>query len=67
MSTLNAQVREAQRELALRHAVYPRLVLAKRMTQRQADVQLTLMGDIVATLQGLLLAEQISLFPTEAP
>lgn len=67
MSTIDEQVREARRELKLRLAAYPRFVLDGRMTQQQADKQISLQQDIVATLQGLALAEQPSLFAADAP
>lgn len=41
----------ARRELAMRESVYPRWVGARKMTQDKADLELKLMGGIVAHLE----------------
>jgi hypothetical protein len=50
---IERQVVCAQREVAQRQRVYPRLVASGRMTQAQADEEITIMQAIVETLRGL--------------
>jgi hypothetical protein len=57
MMTLADQLKEAQREVAVRKRVYPSLVERGRMTQGQADYHLAAMEAIVQTL-GRLEAER---------
>ena len=47
MIPLNDQIKEAQREVALRKQTYPRLVTIQQMTQEQADWHLAVMEEIV--------------------
>jgi hypothetical protein len=51
--TLADQLKEAQRELALRRRAYPGFVERGRMTQGQADYHLAAMEAIVQTLARL--------------
>ena len=55
--SLHAQLACAQRELAVRHAVYPARVARGEMTRPQARRELAAMHAIVVTL-GLLCAEE---------
>jgi hypothetical protein len=48
--TLADQIACVERELRLRHAVYPRLVAQKRMKQSSADREIALMEVVLATL-----------------
>lgn len=61
------QLRCAKREVRLRKRVYPRLVAEGKMTPRQARVELAAMHAIVQTLEQLLAAQQLDLFPDFAP
>jgi hypothetical protein len=54
--SLDAQLRCAQRELAVRRAVYPGLVARYRMTHEQAAHELAAMRAIVQTLTRLVAA-----------
>lgn len=58
MVTLNQQINEVQREIALRKHVYPKRVLAKFMSQVQADYHLSAMEAVLQTLEGLAMADQ---------
>ena len=53
--TLEAQIREAKRELAMRERLYPKWVASEtsRMTQTRADEQIIAMRNIVRTLENL--------------
>ena len=53
--TLEAQIREAKRELAMRERLYPKWVASEtsRMTQARADEQIIAMRNIVRTLENL--------------
>lgn len=53
MITLRDQLKEAQRELALRKRAYPGFVQRGRLTQGQADYHLAVMAAIVQTLERL--------------
>lgn len=48
---LAAQVKEVQREIALRRRVYPRLVEGGRMTQAAANRQIAVMEAVLFTLE----------------
>ena len=54
--SLEAQLRCAQRELAVRRAVYPGLVARHRLTEEQARHELAAMRAIVQTLTRLVVA-----------
>ena len=41
--TLDDMIHEIERELALRHRVYPRWVAGKNLQQRQADRQIAIL------------------------
>jgi hypothetical protein len=58
MIPLNDQIKEAQREVALRKQTYPRLVTIQQMTQEQADWHLAVMEEIVQTLMRLEKAQE---------
>ena len=63
MITLDEQIAEAQRELALRRNLYPQWVKAGRLSAEDAYHQLAAMAAIVSTLQRLDLQQrQLSLF-----
>ena len=63
MITLDEQIAEAQRELALRRSCYPQWVKAGRLTAEDAYHQLAAMAAIVSTLQRLEVEQrQLSLF-----
>ena len=65
MITLEDQLNEARREVALRKKTYPGWVERGRMTQGQADYHLAVMEEIVRTFTRLEEAErQPSLFGT---
>ena len=63
MISLEDQLKEARRELALRRTAYPKFIARGTMTQGQADYHLTVQAAIVETLQRLAEGEaQPSLF-----
>ena len=63
MITLEDQIKEARRELALRKRVYPKWVRRGDMTEGQATYYITVMETIVATLTRLDVEQrQMSLF-----
>ncbi len=47
------QIKEAERELAMRKSAYPKWVEAKKMTQEDADRHINAMAYIVSTLKFL--------------
>jgi hypothetical protein len=49
--TLDAQVKEIEREIALRRRVYPRWTEAKKLSQATADRQIAVMEAVAATLR----------------
>ena len=49
----------AERELAQRKRVYPRLVAAGKMTQAKADYELRMMGEIVDHFAGVAAKERL--------
>jgi hypothetical protein len=51
--TLDQQIAEVERELALRSRVYPGLVAKKKMRQSEADEHTRRMQDVLATLRSL--------------
>jgi hypothetical protein len=55
-SSIHAQIAEVEREIALRRRVYPGLVMRKKMRQVEADLHISRMEDVLATLK--MLAEQ---------
>jgi hypothetical protein len=57
------QLQAAQRELAYRHRVYPRLIEAGRISAATAREEIAAMAAIVETLRSL--APQRSLFEAE--
>jgi hypothetical protein len=65
---LGPQLKEAQREVALRRVTYPKLIARRAMTEGQADYHLQVMQAIVTTLEGLAEAEtQLPLFGIPTP
>jgi hypothetical protein len=63
MVTLEEQIAEARRELALRRQGYPAWVKAGKLTHAEAYHQLAAMAAIVQTLQRLEVEQrQLSLF-----
>lgn len=57
--TLPEQIEAAERELKLRHRVYPRRVANRQMTQALADTQIAAMEAIIATLKGVNAGERL--------
>ena len=51
--SLDMQIKEVQRELALRRSVYPKLLATKRLTEGQADSAMQALTAVLATLQQL--------------
>jgi hypothetical protein len=49
--TLDEQIAEVQRELAVRKRVYPNFVSSKRLTQDRADLQMERLQAALETLQ----------------
>lgn len=49
--TLDAQVKEIEREIALRRRVYPRWTEAGKLSQAAADRQIAVMEAVAATLR----------------
>ena len=49
--SIGAQIEEVQREIGLRHGVYPRLVSGGKMRQSVADMHLERMEAVLKTLQ----------------
>jgi hypothetical protein len=67
MVTLEEQIAEAQRELALRRRCYPAWVKAGKLTHDEASHQLAAMAAIVRTLMRRDAEQrQLSLFTTQA-
>jgi hypothetical protein len=52
-SSLNEQIAEVERELALRSRVYPGLVAKNKMRQSEADEHTRRMQAVLATLRSL--------------
>lgn len=50
--SIEAQIECVERELAMRNRVYPRLVDAGKMSQRQADKEIEAMQAVVETLKA---------------
>ena len=68
MITLEEQIAEAERELALRRRLYPGWVEVGRLTPVQARHQLRAMWAIVTTLRRLEVEQrQLSLWGTPEP
>ncbi|MGH3026087.1 MAG: hypothetical protein ACRDLR_06550 [Gaiellaceae bacterium] len=51
--TLGMMIDVVEREIRQRHSVYPRLVVAGKMSQKNADLQIAGMNAVLATLQRL--------------
>jgi hypothetical protein len=51
--TLDAQIAEVHRELALRTQIYPSLVVRRKMRKSEADFFLDRMRAVLATLERL--------------
>jgi hypothetical protein len=51
--SLQQQIEEVQRELALRERVYPGLVRKRQMRQPEADYHMARMRAVLETLRGL--------------
>jgi len=62
--SIKQQIMEAKREVALRERVYPKWIGTGRVTQGQADRQLTAMKAILATLEALERDQQTRIQPT---
>ena len=60
MITLRKQLDCAQRELALRHSVYPVWTEKRRITSTQAEHELAAMAAIIGTLEKLVMLEEVS-------
>jgi hypothetical protein len=60
--TLDQQIACVKRELKLRRSVYPALVGNKRMSQLDADIQISHMEAVLKTLERLHGEEQGALF-----
>lgn len=68
MITLADQIKEAQRELAVRKSVYPTLLQRGRMTEEQVEYHLAVMQAIIETLTRLEVAQrQVPLFQDNNP
>ena len=52
-ATLDDQIAEVRRELALRERVYPNFVAKKRLTQEKADRHMAAMRAVLQTLEGM--------------
>ena len=61
MITLRKQLDCAQRELALRHSVYPVWTEKRRITSTQAEHELAAMAAIIGTLEKLVMLEEVSI------
>lgn len=59
--SLQEQIRGVEREVRYRERVYPRLIDAGKLTQRNADYQVALMKDVLETLTTIG-AEQADMF-----
>lgn len=59
MPDLAEQITCVRRELNLRRRVYPRWVAQKRMTQKDADDEITRMEAVLATLEALRDADRL--------
>jgi hypothetical protein len=67
MITLEEQIAEAQRELALRRSAYPKFIKAGKLDAGAAKYQLLCQQEIVRTLMRLDAEQrQLSLFTTPA-
>jgi len=63
MITLQEQIAEAQRELALQHSAYPKWIKAGKLDAGQAKYQILVQQEIVRTLMRLDAEQrQLSLF-----
>jgi hypothetical protein len=51
--TIEEQIAEVERELALRRQVYPRRVDEKKMSQNASDLHMRRMEAVLATLRDL--------------
>jgi hypothetical protein len=66
MITLEKQIAEAKRELALRKQCYPGWIKRGNLSREDANTQLLAMAEIVRTLERLEVEErQLSLFGAE--
>jgi hypothetical protein len=50
---LSEQIRCIEREIGMRHRVFPRWVTAQRMTQKKADEEILAMQAVLETLQKI--------------
>ena len=50
--TLDEQIAEVRREIALRARVYPRFVQSGKLTQAKADRSMAVMGAVLKTLEA---------------
>lgn len=57
MISLDQQISEVRRELALRSAVYPGLIAKKKMRQGEADLHVARMAAVLKTLEWLAVNE----------
>lgn len=51
--SIDAQINECRRELAMRERVYPRWVEGGQINQDTADARIAIMKAIIATLEGV--------------
>lgn len=49
--SLQAQIAEVERELAMRKNVYAQRVASQKMKQAEADLHMTIMGQVLLTLK----------------
>lgn len=66
MVPITDQIAAVQRELKMRHRVYPGLVQRGTMTQAKADHEIACMQAVLTTLELLHRPAQALLFATEA-
>lgn len=65
--TLDEQIKEVERELALRRNVFPRLVAGGRMKQDYADICMERMLAVLSTLKAVLAAQAQGQTPYQSP
>jgi len=60
--TLEDQIKEIRREIAMRNQVYPNMVASDRMTEANARQRISVMCAVLTTLQGLQEESPLPLF-----
>ena len=53
MKTITEQIAAVEREIKMRHRVYPRWIESDRMTQKQADYEIACMESVLETLRAV--------------